>query len=598
MNLLLKRKNKELTIIQAAFIFIWLTILSPLSVTDTYYSVYLLCGVVGLFCLWDNYSLGAGFTRAQGWALGTVSCLFSLAVALANYSLFTPLSVLENLFDMACCLVGGVCTAYPVLLWMLNRFPLAADPSPRQHPGRVFLLVFAVIAAVDLTYLFTTAYPGVLTLDSMASVREFSRDAYSNVNPFWFTVTVGFFYRIGFLLFGEPNAAMAFYVFWQILFLAACAAYAVVTLYQAGVPRPVLVAAFVVYAFLPYQIVYSVTVWKDVLFGAAALLIVTSLYRILRGVGRSSALNYGISLLGMLGFCLWRTNGWYAFLATTVVLFFCLRKRCKKLVGLMGAVVVICWVMINPLLSWLNVSGTDFVEAFSIPLQQIARVVYEGHSITVEEEELLSEALDLDAVRTDYIPHLADPIKWGAFRRDNREFVEENFGQYVRLWLKLGMRYPSVYLKAWIEQTRGYWNAGYQFWVYTEGVVENEFGIAHTSELQTAADGFRTYFAALERNMFFQPFYSIGLYVWMLIGCFFLNMLKKRITEAALTIPILVLIVGLWLGTPVYAEFRYAYPMFLAMPVLLAVTCYRREEETNDLERREKCDEAQAAKEP
>ena len=51
-------------------------------------------------------------------------------------------------------------------------------------------------------------------------------------------------------------------------------------------------------------------------------------------------------------------------------------------------------------------------------------------------------------------------------------------------------------------------------------------------------------------------------------------MLKKR-KEFLLAIPILVLVVGLWLGTPVYAEFRYAYPVILTLPFLLAVTCYR-----------------------
>ena len=47
--------NKAAVILRAILIYIWLTVLSPLSVTDTYYSVYLLCGVIGLLCLYDNY---------------------------------------------------------------------------------------------------------------------------------------------------------------------------------------------------------------------------------------------------------------------------------------------------------------------------------------------------------------------------------------------------------------------------------------------------------------------------------------------------------------------------------------------------------------
>ena len=180
-------------------------------------------------------------------------------------------------------------------------------------------------------------------------------------------------------------------------------------------------------------------------------------------------------------------------------------------------------------------------------------------------------------VREDYTPHLADPIKWGAFRRDNQEFVEEHFGEYVRLWLRLGVRYPTVYLKAWVELTRGYWDSGYRFWIYAQGVIENEFGIAHTGELSAVASAFRGYFTAFEGSRFCQPLCAIGLHVWLLIGCTIVNALKKRREEAVLAVPILVLVVGLWLGTPVYAEFRYAYPFFVTIPLLLGATCFQQE---------------------
>ena len=576
MRLWVHRTSRAGVMLQALLIFIWLTVLSPLAVTDTYYSVYLLCGVVSLLCLWDNYRREARAGTGLGWPLLAAAGLFSLAVVLANYSQFLP-ATLESTFDVVCCFAGGVCAAHSVLLWMMTHLPIAVEGSGRQRPARVFFLTAAAISAVDLAYLFTTAYPGVLTQDSMASVREFMNGWYSNLNPFWFTVTVEFFYRVGFHLFGDPNAAIAVYVVFQILFLAACFGYAEVTLYQAGVSKVVLGLFFAVYAFLPHQIVYSVTVWKDVLFGAAALLMVTSLYRILRGIGKSAVLNYGIALVGILGFSLWRTNGWYAFAATVVVLPPCLGKRYKKLLVMMVSAAIVGWVMLHPVLGMLQVSGTPAVEAFSVPLQQLARVVYEGHDISQEEESLLAQALDLDTVREDYTPHLADPIKWGAFRRDNQEFVEEHFGEYVRLWLRLGVRYPTVYLKAWVELTRGYWDSGYRFWIYAQGVIENEFGIAHTGELSAVASAFRGYFTAFEGSRFCQPLCAIGLHVWLLIGCTIVNALKKRREEAVLAVPILVLVVGLWLGTPVYAEFRYAYPFFVTIPLLLGATCFQQE---------------------
>ena len=70
-----------------------------------------------------------------------------------------------------------------------------------------------------------------------------------------------------------------------------------------------------------------------------------------------------------------------------------------------------------------------------------------------------------------------------------------------------------------------------------------------------------------------QPFVSIGLHVWALVVCTLINAMKKR-EEFLLGIPLLVLVVCLWLGTPVYSEFRYAYPFILGMPLILGVTVF------------------------
>lgn len=578
MALWVKKNDNVMVIVQALLIFVWLTILSPLSVADTYYSVYLLCGVVGLLCLWDNHRLRAGCTRCQGLALGVASCLFSLAVVMANYKLFTPLSVLENLFDSVCCLAGGVCVAYPVLLWMLNRLPLAADTSPRRHPGRVFFLTFVSIAAVDLAYLFFARYPGVLTTDSITTIQQLMGDeAYNNIMPFWHTVTVKAFVELGLLLFGDINASVALFHTAQILFMAACFGYVLVTLYQTGVPNLVLVMVYALYAFMPYNIAYSVTLWKDIPFAGAAVLFVTAFYRLLKGIGKRKAWNYAVFLIGALGFSLWRTNGWYAFAVTTLVMLFLLGKKQRKLLILMIAVLLLCWVLLNPVLAVLGVGETNFVEAFAVPMQQIARVVAEDRELTGEETNLLSEIFWLDKVGALYDPLTVDPVKFETFRYDRVDYIRENLGQYLRLYVNLGLRYPAEYLKAWIDETKGYWNGGYFFWIYTKGVGDNIYGLEASYGENAVASAFAALFRYVEKLAILQPLTSIGLHVWVLLGCFLTNVLKKR-KEFLLAIPILVLVVGLWLGTPVYAEFRYAYPIIVTMPVMLLSTVYRVEE--------------------
>ena len=99
MKLLEIHPGKAGVIVKSIFIFIWLSVLSVLSVTDTYYSVYVLCGAGGLLCLMDHYRTGSTCTASQKRALYLFAGLFSASVVLANYALFEPLTVLQNVFD-------------------------------------------------------------------------------------------------------------------------------------------------------------------------------------------------------------------------------------------------------------------------------------------------------------------------------------------------------------------------------------------------------------------------------------------------------------------------------------------------------------------
>ena len=565
--------NKLSVIFQALLIYTWLTVLSPLSVTDTYYSVYLLCGALGLMCLYDNYKSRRCCDSKKQWILWLFSGWFSLAVVLANFALFEPLSVLQNLFDGLCCFAGGLCVGKAVLTYLLDRLPFAIGYPARNRAGRVFLLVFGIITLIDLMYLFFGIYPGILTTDSVTTIRQLMGDeAYNNTMPFWHTLTVQPFVKLGLAVFGNMNAAVACFHVAQILFMAGCFAFVIMTLYQIGAPLWFVVGAFCVYAFQPHNIVYAVTLWKDIPFAGATALFITSLYRLLKDVGNKKE-NYAVFLLGALGFSLWRTNGWYAFLVTVMVMVFLLGRKNKRLLILMTAVLMLCWVLLNPVLALLGISETNLVEAFAVPMQQVARVIWEGRELTSEETWLLGEIFWLDKVPQLYDPLTVDPIKFETFRYDQVEHIRANAGEYLGLYLSLGLKYPGDYLKAWIEETKGYWNGGYFFWIYTLQMGSNPYGIETAVEPNLIGRLFAAMFRYLEKPAFLQILTSIGLHVWALVSCTLVNILKKK-EEFLLSIPLLVLIFGLWLGTPVYSEFRYAYPMFVSMPLILAVTLF------------------------
>lgn len=556
---------------QALPVYVWLTDLSALSGTDTYYSVYLLLGVAALLCLWDNRK--GGKSRPALWVLAG---LFALAATLGNHEIYEPASM-QNRLNFVMDLLGGFCVGYQILFCMLRRLPLRTDAGQRKHPQWVFWGVFAAVSLIDLGFLLAR-YPGILTRDSITTVSQVVFGSYDNTMPYYHTRLVGLFVKLGLALTGNINVGVALFHVFQIGLLATAFACAIATLYQIGVPGWALGLVFLVYALLPYNIVYSVTLWKDVPFGASALLLSAACYRLVKNVGRARKWDYAALTLGATGMALMRTNGWVALLVAAVLLAIVLRKEERRLVRVLLTVLALSWVMISPVLKALNVPGTDPVEAFAVPMQQIARVVANGRELTQEQQELLGEVFLMDKLGEVYDPQTVDPVKYETFRYDQVDHIRQNASRYLKLYASIGLRYPGDYLKAWIDETRGYWNGGYSYWIYTLQTEENILGITQPSGTNPLARLYAAWFRFAEKPTALQPLYSIGLQVWILIACCALCGLQGR-KQWLIAVPALVLTLGLWLGTPVYAEFRYAYPMMLCAPLVLMTTLFESKEE-------------------
>lgn len=58
---------------------------------------------------------------------------------------------------------------------------------------------------------------------------------------------------------------------------------------------------------------------------------------------------------------------------------------------------------------------------------------------------------------------------------------------------------------------------------------------------------------------------------WYALLALFAVASLKGWTERVLFLPVLVVLAGLWLGTPVFAEFRYACPIILTVPFFLEI---------------------------
>lgn len=561
--------------VQAALMVIWMLTFEQAD-PNAIGSVYLLTGLAGLFCMVSNRRSEnrVELPRKTTITIAVFAALFSVAVSMANYHIFLPVRSISNLLKLVLCIVGGGGTLSEIGLWSVNKFPLIDSTPSRGHPIRFFLLCFAGISAVYLGYLFAVAYPGYFTQDTKTAFSDVLTGYYGRRIPVYHTLLIKLCLSIGYLFGGQGNSAIVVYPLLQSLALAAVCAYVLVTLYESGVPGWCMAIVLMVYTCIPYHMIYAVTIWKDVAFSIACFAIAVSLYRTVCGIGNAIG-NYAVFGISSFSFCLLRTNGWYSFLLIVILLAIALGKRNRKILWLACIILIAAWILLNPVLDMINPEAPDYLEAMAIPLQQISRVVYNDYELPAADVQLLSRYFDLEKIADLYNPYLVDPIKWDCFDRSRMQDFAAELGDYAALWVRWGIQHPGDYLKAWIDQTKGYWNGGYEYWIYAmEGEYE-PLGIVRQTYDSGIANLYRGMIAGIEGSSLYKLFCSIGLHVWILIGCMVINILKNR-KEYLIGIPAFVIVAGLWLCTPVYAEFRYAYAVFLTVPFILSATAFKK----------------------
>lgn len=416
---------------------------------------------------------------------------------------------------------------------------------------------------------FLYQYPGIMTPDSLNQFEQvLGVIPYSNHHPFMHTLLIKLLYTIGLKITGSMLISLSFYTFFQMCMLSLCISYFIGTLKQYRIKPVICFVITLFYALVPYHAVFSVTIWKDILFAAAVLGFGCALLRLFIKTGIFDLFVFGICGLAL---CLFRSNGWYAFLLCLPFLFFHFRKKKKRLYPVLCAILLAAVVIKYPVMNRLHVVQPDLVESLSIPIQQVTAVICNDRELTSKEKALIEQVVDLTYIKDLYDPYFADNIK-ELVRAGNQEYLAAHKGEFFQLWASLLLRYPGDYLTAYIHQTYGYWYPDSFYLVAeAEGVSASSLGVSHTpliggpfvvkaKEISIKLGGMLPLYGTL---------WSMGVVCWALIfciGCAFIRNEKKKLI---LYLPSAALLLTVLIATPVATEFRYVYFMVLSLPFYL-----------------------------
>ena len=466
-----------------------------------------------------------------------------------------------------------------------NKKLISINEKINTHPVITFVITTALILIAYLPF-FLRFFPGILTADSINQVSQaVGVSALNSHHPLIHTFFIGMFTGLGKNVFGNINVGIALYSITQMIIIAVSFSSILEFLRRKNVSIILRLVALLFFMFYLPNAIYSVTMWKDVLFSIWAMLFVANVYELFTntdhylGKKRNWVLFAIITLLFMFA----KKNGMYIVLPTLFIVFiFLMKKYWKKLLPLFVGTMIIYFVVEFITFNVIKVPKGSEREMLSIPLQQIARTV-SNYKDEIDQETLdtVDKFFVVDNIEDYYSPRISDPVKGNI----NEEYYKEHKGEFWSLWFKLFKMKPGSYIAAFLSNSFGYYYIETNYWVTLKNLDDNELDINRTPIISEEVDKIIPY-GELEGYSRDTIVFNIGLFFWLAVITLGYTICKKKYREIILFVP-LALIWATMILSPVYAEYRYGYPLVLSLVVLMILTISKNKQLENETERGE-----------
>lgn len=318
-----------------------------------------------------------------------------------------------------------------------------------EAPKRRWMLLYAAIPFIGWLPYFLAFYPGKMNADSFWQWAQAH-----HVTPYtaWHPIVHTWIIQLMSSIYNSP----ASYVILQMLILSFTIAYALYVLQSYGAPITLVVLLDLMYALNPANGFLSITVWKDIPFAAAILLLTVYFAKI---TVTPDWLTRPRNMVCFAITCLFamtlRHNGPEAVIAALVVAILLLRALRRRLMVITIPVLLAYFIFNGPVLGAFNVVKYPLNEALGVPSQQIA-ATYKAHGkFTPELKSYFDRILPASNWAKDYVPWTVNPVKWDLAYNQNAIYA--SFSSYLKNWAKLFELNPKIFIRAYMGQTAVIW---------------------------------------------------------------------------------------------------------------------------------------------
>lgn len=438
---------------------------------------------------------------------------------------------------------------------------------------------------------FIFLYPGTLINDTWGEFQQYIWFIQENVglsdhHPIFDTFLMGTMIVPLAELTGRWHMSIFLYVLLQAFFTCIAFAYSIKYMQKKlEIGTKTTIGIMLVYCILPIFPTSVQTVSKDALFSWIFVLFLICYFEMIRSQGNvlnSKDFLLKVTILTMLC-CLTKKVGMYVVLFSLLILFLFIRNNRKYIFLPIVSSFILMFVFMPWICEELNVVQGGKQEMLSIPFQQTARYVKTyGEDITEDEYIIIDKVLTMNDLAERYNPTNADPVKDFYQKGKDEDYVE-----YVKVWIKQGLRHPRVYIEAFNCMISGWFswseydplmNMDWHSQLNPEMIPE--WVAVRTKSLATA-NAYQEIYHNLYQNPFLKVFFTYGLYASLIPGFALGTVLRrwndKKVKYWLAVLPMIFSIgMGLWLA-PVSTHFegrRYLYPLTYTAPLMIAWCLY------------------------
>lgn len=427
---------------------------------------------------------------------------------------------------------------------------------------KLFLLSFVIIIILNIPY-FMNSYPGLIAPDSIYQIMQFKHIMpLTDYHPVLHTLFLKLGFKIGETFSTSENFGAACSTIIQMIIMASIYSYFIVFLNKKKINKKIIALLIILFGALPIYAFFSLSMWKDVLFGGFFLLFVIHLYNLLNTNENIKIRDYLFFIIISLLLLLFRNNAIYMYILFIPFYLFAFRK--KWLHSFISIVLVVsCFLMIkHPIYNYYGVERSKSWEYLGIPIQQVGRMAYKNVNFTDEEKNKIEKFITIDNLKKDYNPTFSDGIKFST--NLNQNYFDSHNKSFLLLWKDLVLKHFDIAVESYFVSTVGYWSPNISLKAVELGVTKNSINIYNKPLLPKKISKFINGLYNFHKPVLSLQ-WNLGLVIWLLLLC---GVSTYRINKKyfLLFIPSIGMWLTLMLATPVSGMLRYIFWAYTTLP--------------------------------